>query len=413
MKQMKHKKRNSKKYTICNPVIFSIVMQNPELCRGLLERIFPDRKVKEVQLKYEIADDEEDEAENDSEQNTGPDAGISDGIAETERTVAVAADAKSVRLDVLFENDEEWYDIELQVTYQEYLPQRSRYYQSVMTVYSMERGEEYSNLKPGYVIFICLFDPFEKNMPIYSFQMCDGKNNLILGDGQFTIFLNANCTENVPKELESFFRYLQTGEAPEGDVFLKQMDRAVEEAANREGVRERVTLYDEMLRIQTSLDRVKTEKDRIEAEKKKIEEEIKRAEEEIKQVETEKKRIEAEKQQAEEEKARIEAEKQQAEAEKARIEAEKQRAEEEKARIEAEKQQAEEEKARIEAEKQQAEKEKARIEAEKQRAEEKAEKALRRNRLTSELVKRGRFDELAKAETDETFRDKLMEELHI
>ncbi|MGN1414885.1 MAG: Rpn family recombination-promoting nuclease/putative transposase [Anaerovoracaceae bacterium] len=375
MKQMKHKKRNPKKYTICNPVIFSIVMQNPELCRGLLERIFPDRKVKEVQLKYEIADDEEDdaedEAENDSEQNSGPDAGISDGKAETERTVAVAADAKAVRLDVLFENDEEWYDIELQVTYQEYLPQRSRYYQSVMTVYSMERGEEYSNLKPGYVIFICLFDPFEKNMPIYSFQMCDGKNNLILGDGQFTIFLNANCTENVPKELESFFRYLQTGEAPEGDVLLKQMDRAVEEAANREGVRERVTLYDEMLRIQTSLDRVKTEKDRIEAEKKKIEEEIKRAEEEIKQVETEKKRVEAEKQQAEEEKARIEAEKQQAEAEKARIE------------------------------------------AEKQRAEEKAEKALRRNRLTSELVKRGRFDELAKAETDETFRDKLMEELHI
>ncbi|MGN0714468.1 MAG: hypothetical protein ACI4LN_01505, partial [Anaerovoracaceae bacterium] len=109
MKQMKHKKRNSKKYTICNPVIFSIVMQNPELCRGLLERIFPDRKVKEVQLKYEIADDEEDDAEDeaeiDSEQNTGPDAGISDGIAETERTVAVAADAKSVRLDVLFEND--------------------------------------------------------------------------------------------------------------------------------------------------------------------------------------------------------------------------------------------------------------------------------------------------------------------
>lgn len=387
---MKHKKRNPKKYTICNPVIFSIVMQNPELCRGLLERIFPDRKVKKVQLKYEIADEEE--SETDSEQNPGPDAGISDGKADTERTVAVAADAKSVRLDVLFENDEEWYDIELQVTYQEYLPQRSRYYQSVMTVYSMERGEEYSNLKPGYVIFICLFDPFGRNRPIYSFQMCDGKNNLILEDGQFTIFLNANCTENVPKELESFFRYLQTGEAPEGDVLLKQMDQAVEEAANREGVRERVTLYDEMLRIQTSLDRVKTEKDRIEAEKKKIEEEIKRAEEEIKQVETEKKRVEAAKQ-------RAEAAKQQAEEEKARIEAEKQKAE-------AAKQRAEEEKARIEAEKQ-------RAVAEKQQAEEKAEKALRRNRLTSELVKMGRFDELAKAETDENFRDKLMEELHI
>lgn len=371
IQKMKHKKKNPKKYTICNPVIFSIVMQNPELCRGLLERIFPDRKVKEVQLKCEIADAAEDEAENDSEQNPGQDAGISDGKADTERTVAVAANAKSVRLDVLFENDEEWYDIELQVTYQEYLPQRSRYYQSVMTVYSMERGEEYSNLKPGYVIFICLFDPFGINRPLYSFQMCDRKNNLILGDGQFTIFLNANCTDNVPKELESFFRYLQTGEAPEGDVFLKQMDRAVEEAANREGVRERVTLYDEMLRIQTSLDRVKTEKDQIEAEKKKIEEEIKRAEEEIKQVEIEKKRVEAAKQ-----------------------------------RAEAEKQQAEEDKARIEAEKQ-------RAEAEKQQAEEKAEKALRRNRLTSELVKRGRFDELAKAETDEIFRDKLMEELQI
>lgn len=302
-------------------MIFSIVMRNPEFCRGLLERIFPDRKIKEVRMKCEMENQENMDAEKASETDFAPNAGISDGRADTERTVAVTAAAKAVRLDVLFENDEEWYDIELQVIYQDHLPQRSRYYQSIMTVYSMERGEEYRNLKPGYVIFICLFDPFGMDMPVYSFQMCDRKNDLILDDGQFTIFLNATCTENVPKELGSFFHYLQTGEAPKGDVLLQQMDHAVEEAGNREGVRERVTLYDEMLRIQTSLDRVQAEKEQLEAERN--------------QAEMEMKQIEA-----------------------------------------------------------------------------RAEEALRRNRLTSALIKAGRLDELVKAEADETFRNKLMEELH-
>ena len=75
-------------------MIFSIVMRNPEFCRGLLERIFPDRKIKEVRMKCEMENQENMDAEKASETDFAPDAGISDGRADTERTVAVTARVK-------------------------------------------------------------------------------------------------------------------------------------------------------------------------------------------------------------------------------------------------------------------------------------------------------------------------------
>jgi hypothetical protein len=41
-----------RKYSIKNPVMFAIIMKKPEFCIGLLERIFPGRKVKDLRFVY-------------------------------------------------------------------------------------------------------------------------------------------------------------------------------------------------------------------------------------------------------------------------------------------------------------------------------------------------------------------------
>ena len=65
------------------------------------------------------------------------------------------------------------------------------------------------------------------------------------------MFLNSTCTENVPKELENFYRYLRTGEVAAGDAWLQRMDEAVEAASQRKEVRRKVTLYDELQMLET------------------------------------------------------------------------------------------------------------------------------------------------------------------
>ena len=218
--------KSSKKYTLKNPIMFSVIMQDRNRCIGLLERIFPGRKVQE--LNY-VHHEEEQQAE-----------------PEIERTYIVGTDVKAIRMDVLFEGSSAWYDIEMQVYDMGNLPQRSRYYHAVKTVDSLKRGTEYTKLKEGYVIFINDFDMFGLDEPVYSFKMFDENLQLNLNDGQHTIFLNSMCRNNVPAELEGFYHYLQTGEVKEGDDWLTEMAAAVEDAKSRREVLDNMTIYDEI-----------------------------------------------------------------------------------------------------------------------------------------------------------------------
>jgi len=102
---------------------------------------------------------------------------------ETEKNISISPEIKSIRLDVLFEGETEWYDIEMQVENRGHLPKRSRYYHALKTAKSLKKGENYSTLKPGYVIFICMFDLFGMGEPMYTFEMCDyEKKGLKLGE---------------------------------------------------------------------------------------------------------------------------------------------------------------------------------------------------------------------------------------
>lgn len=215
---------NHIKYPFSNSVVFSMVMEDPELCRELIERIFPDRKVDTVRIREKPQ-------------------------AITEATLIAGLQAKPIRLDVRFEDGNNWYDIELQVALENELPKRSRYYASVGDVKMLQKGQEYRDLKPSFVIFICCFDFFGMDKPVYEFQRYDPKLNLPLGDESFIIILNSKCSkEKVPENLRSLFRYINESEVTPGDRFVETVHERVEALQESEEVKNVMTL-DEEIRI--------------------------------------------------------------------------------------------------------------------------------------------------------------------
>ena len=136
---------NNIRFPFSNKVVFSMVMQDAEKCRKLLERIFPHRKIRKVKV-----------AEKDVAWKT---IRGTEGVR-SEMQILNDPYHKSIQLDVLFEDDENWYDIEMQVENADNIPKRSRYYHRMIDSVILSKGARYSELRPCYVIFICCFDLF-------------------------------------------------------------------------------------------------------------------------------------------------------------------------------------------------------------------------------------------------------------
>lgn len=110
--------------------MFSIIMRNPKYCKPFLERILG---IKISRIEY----------------------------PKSQETIDLSADAKSVRLDIYVEDEEETvYNIEMQTVGNRILPKRMRYYQGMIDLSILEKGDSYKNLKRSFIIFICTFDLF-------------------------------------------------------------------------------------------------------------------------------------------------------------------------------------------------------------------------------------------------------------
>ena len=84
------------------------------------------------------------------------------------------------------------FNLEMQTTNKRNLPKRSRYYQGLIDLNTIEKGENYKKLKESYVIFICTFDPFHQGKAQYTFEnFCQEDKELKLNDGTKKIFFNA------------------------------------------------------------------------------------------------------------------------------------------------------------------------------------------------------------------------------
>ena len=119
------------------------------------------------------------------------------------------------------------YNVEIQTTDKKNLPKRMRYYQGLIDLHILEKGEDYAALRKSFVIFICTYDPFGKGRYAYTFEnRCRENLSLSLGDGATKIILNAKGrVGEVSAELKELLRYMD-GAAP-GDDYTRELDSAV------------------------------------------------------------------------------------------------------------------------------------------------------------------------------------------
>ena len=167
---------------ITDDFIFTRVMRNKRLCRTLLEMIL---KVKVGKIKF----------------------------LTSHHAIQIDPNAKGIIMDVYLKDENKVINVEMQASNHGDLPRRARYYQAAADIDTTPKGSQYSDLKQNYVIFICTFDPFDKNFPRYTFQYTcqETDHQLKLEDGSLRIFLNTATEElsNLDQKLEAFYHYLQ------------------------------------------------------------------------------------------------------------------------------------------------------------------------------------------------------------
>ena len=156
-------------FDFTNDLIFRWVMEHEENCLAILRAILPDLKITAVKRR------------------------------ENEHPVNYLAfdDERGVRFDAIIEDDQErFYDVEMQVANQPGLGKRVRYYQAQIDQETLKKGEDYDDLRESYVIFFCAFDPCGQDRRLYQFHYYeDVDRQLRLPTNSHVILINALGTQ--------------------------------------------------------------------------------------------------------------------------------------------------------------------------------------------------------------------------
>lgn len=197
-------------------------------------------------------------------------------------------DKHGARLDVYLEEnidktsleDATIYDIEpeTKVGKKSELPQRVRFYHSIIDSESMKVGSDYKNLKRVVVIMIMPFDPFGYNHMVYTIKnSCMEIPELSYEDGARSIFLYTRGEKgNVSQGLRELLEYIEDSRTENAkNESLKKIDNMVKQVKREKGAqleymkifeRERM-LREEGEEIGREKERLNTEKERQRAEK--------------------------------------------------------------------------------------------------------------------------------------------------
>ena len=154
---------------------------------------------------------------------------------ETEKELEPYFDSKCVRLDVIVvDRNNNRYNLEMQVrnvigkeTKLPLLPKRARYYQSVMDMDMLQKGQTYDKLSPLVLVFVCAFDLFKEGRYVYTFKSrCLENLDLELANDVTTMFLNANgIAGDVTPQMVKFLEYVKT-QVP-NDAYTRELEAEV------------------------------------------------------------------------------------------------------------------------------------------------------------------------------------------
>jgi hypothetical protein len=200
------KRKSVDELTFTDDFMFGTIMKNKPVCKGVLERLL---HIKVGKIEY----------------------------PSLQKTIAPFYESKGIRLDVYVSEPSRVFDIEIQTALSPELPKRTRYYQSLMDIDNLLRGQSYAELKDSYVIFICTQDPFGKGIPVYTFEnTCKENSALFLNDKSYKVFYNASAYgKEKDTELHALLQYLCKKQAT--STFTKTIDELVETTRQNERFR--------------------------------------------------------------------------------------------------------------------------------------------------------------------------------
>ena len=157
-------------FDFTNDLIFRWVMEHEENCLAILRAILPELKITAVKRR------------------------------ENEHPVNYLAfdDERGVRFDAIIVDDQErFYDVEMQIVNQLELGKRVCYYQAQIDQETLKKGEDYDDLRESHVIFFCAFDPCGQDRRLYQFHYYeDTDRQLRLPTNSHVILINALETKD-------------------------------------------------------------------------------------------------------------------------------------------------------------------------------------------------------------------------
>ena len=177
--------------------MFGQIMQDREICRTVLEILLG---IKIDRLEY----------------------------PEVQKIIAPFYTTKGVRYDVYVEGGKRVYDVEIQNATEPNIGKRTRFYQSMLDVVALMRGQNYEELKESIIIFLCRYDPFKKGIPCYTVERkCREDGSIRLNDEATLYVFNCRAYQNAQSsELKGFLKYIECGKA-ETD-FTRRLQKMVE-----------------------------------------------------------------------------------------------------------------------------------------------------------------------------------------
>ena len=187
--------------------MFGHILQNPEICKGILERLL-GMKIRRIEYP------------------------------ELQKEIAPYYTAKGIRLDVYASDGSTVYDMEIQNYSQPDIGRRTRYYQSMLDIDNLIKGQDYSALKESYIIFLCRFDPFKKGIPCYTFsRTCSEAPEAELRDGAVLKIFNCEAYAKAEDwETKTFLKFVETNKAD--STFTRRIYDMVETQKTAEGAKQ-------------------------------------------------------------------------------------------------------------------------------------------------------------------------------
>ena len=189
--------------TFTDGFMFYLAMQDEEICKGVIERLL-GIKIKKIEY------------------------------LNTEETMKVDYEAKSIRLDVYTEADNKVYNVEVQTYNEDDIGKRLRYYQSVIDIDNLKHGQPYSKLKDSIIIFIATNDLLKRDLSRYTFSnICHEDKNIELNDKTLKVIYNLKGDfKNLEPAEKELLEYMANGIS--SNNFTDKIDGIVAELKKQE-----------------------------------------------------------------------------------------------------------------------------------------------------------------------------------